>query len=297
MFSSNKLRQIVVIDRLGSMSAAAEALNVSQPTLTKAVADVEQALGFGLFIRTARGVTATPEGRTFLDRAGRIITDFDMLVEDAKSNRTESDLILRIGAAPAALEGLHNLTVAKLLRMRPEISITMAGLSFERGLRLIRNGDLDLLLAPAADLAREKEMLIVPAGKLSLHLFCRRDHPVLQLPQIDFDAVRAYKLVAPDLLGSYAKRLARLLVEGNLNPHRRMHVIQHFSIAAEVVASTDLIGIVSGVYAGTATFRRRFALLDLDLLEPLHLGVAHLAHRLPNPAARAFINIVADLDR
>ena len=296
MFSANKLRQIVVIDRLGSMSAAAQALNVSQPTLTKAVADIEQGLGFGLFIRTARGVTATPEGRAFLDRAGRIVADFEMLLEDARANRTESDLILRIGAAPAALEGLHNLTVAKLLRMRPEISLTMAGLSFERGLRLIKNGDIDLLLAPAADLAREKEMSIVPAGKLALHLFCRRDHPILQLSHVDFDAVRAYKLVAPDLLGSYAKRLARLLVEGNLNPHRRMHVIQHFSIVAEVVASTDLIGIVSGVYASTTTFSRRFALLDLDLLDSLDLGVAHLSHRLPNPAARAFINIIAKLD-
>lgn len=294
MFSSNKLRQIVVIDRLGSMSAAAQTLNVSQPTLTKAVADVEQALGFGLFIRNARGVTATPEGRAFLDRAGRIVADFEMLAEDVRSDRTETDLVLRIGVAPAALEGLHNLTVAKLLRMRPEISLTMAGLSFERGLRLIKNGDIDLLLAPTADLAREKEMMIVPAGRLALHLFCRHDHPILQLSQINFDAVRAYKLVAPDLLGSYAKRLAQLLVEGNFNPHRRMHVIQNFSIVAEVVASTDLIGIVSDVYANTATFGRRFALLNLDLLGSLDLGVAHLSHRLPNPAARAFISIIAN---
>ena len=49
MFSSAKLRQIVAIDRAGSFSAAARVLNVSQSTLTKAVADIETDLGLALF--------------------------------------------------------------------------------------------------------------------------------------------------------------------------------------------------------------------------------------------------------
>ncbi|MEM8937044.1 MAG: LysR family transcriptional regulator, partial [Pseudomonadota bacterium] len=69
MFSSTKLRQIVGIDRAGSFSAAARTLNVSQSTLTKAVADIEKDIGYMLFSRTARGVNATPEGREFLNRA------------------------------------------------------------------------------------------------------------------------------------------------------------------------------------------------------------------------------------
>ena len=56
MFTSTKLRQIVAIDRAGSLSAASQVLNISQSTLTKAVADVEQDLGLAIFHRTARGV-------------------------------------------------------------------------------------------------------------------------------------------------------------------------------------------------------------------------------------------------
>ena len=91
MFNSTKLRQIVAIDRAGSLSAASKVLYVSQSTLTKAVADVEQDLGLAIFHRTARGVSATPEGRKFLNRAERIVADFEMLVEDTRAQKEQID--------------------------------------------------------------------------------------------------------------------------------------------------------------------------------------------------------------
>ena len=106
MFSSTKLRQVVGVDRAGSFSGASKSLHVSQSTLTKAVADVETSLGYALFFRTARGVVATPEGREFLNRAARIVADFDLLIEDTKSQRQNANQRLRVGISPATIEGL-----------------------------------------------------------------------------------------------------------------------------------------------------------------------------------------------
>ena len=116
MFNSTKLRQVVGVDRAGSFSGASKVLNISQSTLTKAVADVEVVLGFTLFVRTAKGVSATPEGREFLNRAARIVSDFEMLIDDARANRDSSDQKLRVGVSPATLEGLFNRPVARLLQ-------------------------------------------------------------------------------------------------------------------------------------------------------------------------------------
>ncbi len=106
MFTSTKLKQVVEIDRAGSLPAAAKAMHISQSTLTKVVADVESELGFNLLLRTARGVVTTPEGREFLNRAARIVADLDMLVQDTKAQRSARHLMVRIGISPASQEGL-----------------------------------------------------------------------------------------------------------------------------------------------------------------------------------------------
>ncbi len=277
MFTSNKLKQVVGVDRFGSFSAAAEALNISQSTLTKAVADVEQDLGFTLFLRTARGVIATPEGREFLARAERIVADFDVLIEDAKSRKIDADAFLRLGIAPASQEGLYNRVIAGLLRDSPEICLTVIALPVERGVHLLKQGDLDLLLAPMDSLTRERDFVAERVARLSVQLFCRKGHPVLRQDSIGFDDIAQYKIVAPDLYSRYANRLAELLSAGNFEPRRRLHVIENFSVVATVIAQSDLFGIVSESYARTRAFKNRFALLDLEIFDPIALGAARLA--------------------
>jgi len=64
----------------------------------------------------ANGVIVTPEGREFLARAERIVADFDMLVEEARTQKSNVDSVLRIGIAPASLESLYNRVITTLLR-------------------------------------------------------------------------------------------------------------------------------------------------------------------------------------
>ena len=109
-----KLKYVVAVDREGSISAAAKAMHVTQSAVTKAVADVEDDLGFTLFDRRARGVVATAAGRDFIDRAARIVSDMDQLVDDARTGRDSRDRVLRIGIAPPSLEGLMNRAVSMM---------------------------------------------------------------------------------------------------------------------------------------------------------------------------------------
>ena len=52
------------VERLGSITRAAQALCISQPAVSQAVRQLEQTLGVTLFIRTAKGVRLTEEGKT-----------------------------------------------------------------------------------------------------------------------------------------------------------------------------------------------------------------------------------------
>lgn len=295
MFTSTKLKQVVGIDRAGSFSAAAKTMHISQSTLTKAVADVESELGFSLFLRTARGVVATPEGRAFINRAARIVADLDMLIEDAKARRSENHLMLRVGISPASQEGLFNRVIATLLKEQPDICLRVRGLPIESGIQGLRRGDLDLLFTPFEEIRHEPDLTTEYVSTIRSSLFCRSGHPILAVHEPTFDDLRDYRLVTSEVDNIYARQVTRLLLGGDVDPQRRMHLIENFAVLAESVATTDLIGVVTNAYAKTKTFRARFSTIDLDVLEPLEMSATRLARWHPSPAVDACLDVLRRL--
>ena len=84
--------------RSGSITDAAEIMHISQPSVSRLIADLEQAIGFPLFLRTGRGLTATVEARTFYDGVEGMFVGVDRLKELADSIRTTSGDVVSIGA-------------------------------------------------------------------------------------------------------------------------------------------------------------------------------------------------------
>ena len=74
-----QLRYFVEVAAEGSMSAAADLLYVSQPTMSGAIKDLEHRLGCTLFIRSPRGVTLTEDGIEFLGYARQVLEQTDLL--------------------------------------------------------------------------------------------------------------------------------------------------------------------------------------------------------------------------
>lgn len=68
-FNLRHLRAVVEIDRRGSVTAAADAVNLSQPAITQALVRLEAALGQPMFDRHAGGMAANPAGRLLAARA------------------------------------------------------------------------------------------------------------------------------------------------------------------------------------------------------------------------------------
>lgn len=89
-------RAFIAVAETGSFSRAATSLNVSQPALSAQIKEFERRLGFNLFTRSSRAVALTAEGRIFLDRARRLVTETDWANNAARDLRSNQ---LRIGAA------------------------------------------------------------------------------------------------------------------------------------------------------------------------------------------------------
>lgn len=72
-----QLRYVVAIAGSGTFREAASTLYVSQPSLSVAVKDLEEELGFKIFNRTTAGASLTQRGKVFCEKAQRLVANFD----------------------------------------------------------------------------------------------------------------------------------------------------------------------------------------------------------------------------
>ena len=69
MIDPRALRMFLAVCRANSISGGARLLNISQPSVSSAIAQLEQAVGAQLFARSRTGISLTAEGETLLRRA------------------------------------------------------------------------------------------------------------------------------------------------------------------------------------------------------------------------------------
>lgn len=75
------MHYLLEVAKSGSMNKAAEQLFISQPTLTKAIKEAEEELGFTIFIRNNRGVTLTKRGDDFVADIRRVYQQYQALMD------------------------------------------------------------------------------------------------------------------------------------------------------------------------------------------------------------------------
>ncbi|WP_291361521.1 LysR family transcriptional regulator [Devosia sp.] len=134
-FDWNRARAFLVTAEEGSLSAAARALGMTQPTLGRQVDALEEELGVVLFERAGRGLVLTPSGLELLDqvrRMGEAATGVSLTA----SGQTQSvEGSIRITASEIEALTLLPPIIAKLRREAPGINIEVLGSNVAADLR------------------------------------------------------------------------------------------------------------------------------------------------------------------
>lgn len=102
--------------RSGSITEAAKMMHISQPSVSRLIADLERSAGFPLFVRIGRGLTPTVEGRHFYEGVETMFVGIDRLEDLAKSIRTSQGGTISIATIqsiatielPQAISRLYN---------------------------------------------------------------------------------------------------------------------------------------------------------------------------------------------
>src|SRR5437660_10028143 len=97
-----QIEAFVEAQRRGSITRAAEALGLTQPTLTARVRSLEAELGVTLLTRGRRGVALTPAGRRFLPRALAALDALERAAVEARAGRGAKGGRSRPGSPPTS---------------------------------------------------------------------------------------------------------------------------------------------------------------------------------------------------
>jgi DNA-binding transcriptional LysR family regulator len=141
------LNVLLTVARCGSMGKAAAQLSVSQPAISKAIADMEYSLGVRLLDRSQRGVAPTIYGRALLDHG---LNAFDELKQAVKHIRFLADPTageVRVGASVIIGSSLVAAVVDRLSRRYPRVSVHLLAAEAAMIYRALEERTVEVLVA------------------------------------------------------------------------------------------------------------------------------------------------------
>jgi DNA-binding transcriptional LysR family regulator len=162
----------------GTSIGAARKMHITQPAISRLIADLESDLGFSLFNRTKGRLEPTAAGLRFYKAVEENFLGLERLTQEADNIRNEASEGLRIACMPALATSLLPLVLREFFKRRPNISVTIDSRNTSEILTSLQDIKADVALSLAfPDIAGiqvepllEGDMLCaVPAGHALAH--------------------------------------------------------------------------------------------------------------------------------
>jgi DNA-binding transcriptional LysR family regulator len=169
MLDATRLRVLVAIAKYGSVTAAAQALNYAQPSISHHIARLEAETGAKLMERAGRGVKLTDAGLLLAERAEEILGRLDAAEAELALHIGLRQDRVRLAAFGSALSTLVADAAAALHSGHPDLGIQLIQAEPSQALRLLKAGEADiaLIFRYLRDGAEPESMLIEPRSPLS----------------------------------------------------------------------------------------------------------------------------------
>lgn len=233
-----------------SFGRAAQALAMTQPAISKAIAELEAELGVAVFQRSRRGVELTPYGEAFRRYAGASLAALRQGIDTVSQARRAGGPVLSIGALPTVAASVMPRAVAraKAAGLASVIRVTTGPNDYL--LERLGAGTLDLVVGRLADTAAMKGLAFEHLYTEEIVFVCRPGHPlaggaVVELPRIgDFTVLMP---IAGSIIRPEVDRL--LIARGVPTPADVIETVSP-SFGRAYLTASDAIWIISrGVVA------------------------------------------------
>lgn len=293
--NTRQLRHFLAVVDLGTLSAAAEAVHLSQPALSRSLRALEDELRVPLFDRQERRLRPTPYAIEYATRARRMVS------EEKEGARSLALMLagdigsLSFGMGSSIAATLLGPMVLQLLTDAPGLRARTFVQSSDVLVAALRAERLDFFIGDTRVAEGDPGLIVEPVYPCTFGWFAREGHPLAGRQRVSISEVAAFPVIGVGYADpSVGRRMAelygwRLPIEDQFavvtNDISTMMTL--ISSSDAVVPSTD-VSVVAAMRSGTVTRLHVTPELDLEMT----LGIVERAGRTRVPAIERAFGIV-----
>ena len=285
--------------RSGSMGKAAAQLAVSQPAISKAIADLEHTMGVRLLDRTAQGVEPTRYGEALLKWGSAVFDDLRQGVKEIEFLADPTTGEVRVGSTEVMTAGLVPAVVDRMSRQFPRLVFNVVQApTIALQYRDLRERSVDLILG----------RIVTPTTDEDLNIEILFDDPLLVVAGIGSKWSKRRSIEAAELIDEpwglppYDNLVGSLVAEAfrtcGLDPPPRTVTTSSIQLLTALLATGRFLAVLSRSALRLSGKRLGLKALPVDLpLRSGPVGIVTLRNRTLSPVAKFFIESAREVAR
>ena len=251
-----QLTNLLAVATHGSFNRAAVARGLSQPALSKSIAQLERRLGIPVLTRTRRGSEVNEFGRILLQGARTMDALLKQLGEQVRLKRLGVQGPLRIGATPSmTFKFLPDLLEA-LLRREGKVEIQLTEGFDDDLIPALRNGELDLVLGPASGTALPPDLVEEDLFQDAFSVAVGPKNPLAKHRSVRLAELRDHPWLVPSPGSAYRRYVEALFLTAGVPWPKDCIVASSLPLVESIVALTSRVTIVTQLQTAQHNFWR-----------------------------------------
>lgn len=302
MITQLRLQHLIALVEHAHFGRTAEALHISQPTLSKSIQGLEAELGVQLLERKHGAVTPTVFGQHVLERAGALLTAEDDLRREIAqlANQEIGSIKVAFGPYPSIMSGYSG--ISRLLGKHPKIKVASHVGSWRDVVQQVAARTVDLGIAEISSLHGNEKFITELVGRHRGLFFCRPGHPILQereislkkLLEFPWATTRLPSRVTSDMQGLLGAAGSIDLASGDFVPAIELDVpmqLPKLLEGCDALVLSILTAMEEALLAGKVAVVRSHAF-------PIQAqyGFITLKERSLPPAVTAFMQVIREME-
>lgn len=244
-----QLQALIAMVEAQNFTLAARNLGLSQPTVHRAITQIEQVAVRPLFDRTSYGVLATRSGRDLAHAARLAFSEFDQAEADlAEFDGREGGRIV-IGALPLSRSVVLPDAIVRFRAARPKTPVTILDGPYNEMLGGLRRGEIDFMIGALRDPQPIADVIQEPLFVDQLQILARPDHPLAREVDIPLEVLVQHLWTVPRP-GTPAREQFDALFEGRgMSLPGSIVECGSVLLMRELLRRSDMLGCISGQQA------------------------------------------------
>jgi LysR family transcriptional regulator, regulator for genes of the gallate degradation pathway len=217
-----QLRAVIATVEHGSFSHAATSMGIAQPTVHRAVRDVEGLCNQQLFIRSPSGVDSTPIARRMALMSSLAFSELEQGIIEVQELVGKMTGKLIIGSLPLARTKLIPESVSELLKRYPQVKVSIVDGPYDELLHSLLHSRIDMIVGALRNPPPVKEITQEHLFDAPLSVIVRAGHPLLKRKQIDVEDLTTLDWIAPKEGTPARERFTNIFLNQGLEPPKQV---------------------------------------------------------------------------